>query len=216
MHEGYIHSIKRINKSCDFDYIYNFKSSSSGADFLNKINFHNKYNQPNETYEKKEKCKNQLLTSLMAIQETLNILDEKLYSQVYKEAKKTMKVSDEYKSYFSGYTIFDKPQFNEVLKIKQIVNNKPFSYFKDLNLEDQIFKLDVKINHFYYYTNNTKEIYFVTASNDVICVKSKKLIGLYKEENNNGLTISECFETDYIENNQIHCVFNTSEVLDES
>ena len=172
-YDNFIGQIVRIEKNAEFDYVFHLKSSGNLADFVTRNEQYLKYLHKNEYYEAKEKQQQFLLNTLLAIKDTLTIIDEQLYSQLHKKALKEIKNSDDYKHYIIGYKVLIKDKFAKTTKITKHTD-KYFWCFNKLNIQDQIFKLQVKIKKFYFYTNNRSIIYFVTDNNEVITVTKEK------------------------------------------
>ena len=92
-YDNFIGQIVRIEKNAEFDYVFHLKSSGNLADFVTRNEQYLKYLHKNEYYEAKEKQQQFLLNTLLAIKDTLTIIDEQLYSQLHKKALKEIKNS---------------------------------------------------------------------------------------------------------------------------
>lgn len=149
------------------DYILFLKSSNSFNSFNMKVEKKIKdydYDYDNiRFFEIKNKCE----SKLGLLESTINVYGVHDFKELKKEVLSEIKEDDDYLYFINNnLKLIEKKELKKEYKIFQPLKEQYINNFNNFQKEDHIFKLKITITGFYYYTNNTEEVYFVSGENN--------------------------------------------------
>jgi hypothetical protein len=187
--------ILEIKKAKHINYLELLERSHNEIDFRYKTQEHYKDHNYDLESEKMLKAKSIYNTEIILFKDVVDIHNENknLFTELNKLSLQSIKDDDNYKFYFKNGRILPKLELKTKTRITQKLKNNKLIDFKNINRDEQIFKLNIPVISFYYYIENRKNIYFVSSENDIIQIKNSESIEqfLFSNKNNNEFTFEQ-------------------------